>query len=579
MIRSERTEKINLLPEHLIDQIKAGEVIERPASLVKELLENSLDAGATQIKVTLIENGLDLISIEDNGKGIYFEDLPYAFCRHATSKISRFEDIYNLGSYGFRGEALASMASISRITCVSVPKDDLENGGKIVIHGGEEKSHTLGGNKKAGTSIFIKDLFYNTPARLKFIKSKTSEKNALKRVINAFILTNPEVHFSIKWDDKERIIYRPVKHDNIEKRISEILFSKNSPSKDLYEFSGEYEGHCVHGFSAKATSRGNAGKQQYLFVNGRLFTDRQIHQTIIRNMEKLWPIAETGHYCVMLNVPASQVDVNVHPNKTQVKFFKSNIVISVVSASIKKYIQDNGELERPQEQLFDQDSQKDSDLQMFSHSPFKTFSHNSESYFRPTQTTVYNAHRKENESNEEEVQNSLTRLDSRYLILQNSITHRTYLLDSYSLFIHYWIKNWSKNFPYEEIKTTPLLISEPFELSSKIKINLPLLKDSGLEIDQLDETTYALRTIPQCFDSFNVREVLSDLINYFQEISIEKNSFKNVLTNTISTIKLNDFFISEQSIFLIIDEISIIQLLEQKCLINLDSENLAKLFK
>jgi DNA mismatch repair protein MutL len=573
MIRSERTEKINLLPEHLIDQIKAGEVIERPASLVKELLENSLDAGATQIKVTLIENGLDLISIEDNGKGIFFDDLPYAFCRHATSKISRFEDIYNLGSYGFRGEALASMAAISRITCVSTPADDLENGGKIVIHGGEEKSHTPGGNKKAGTSIFIKDLFYNTPARLKFIKSKTSEKNALKRVINAFILTNPNVHFSVKWDDKERLIYRPVKAEKLESRISQILFSKNSPSKELYEFSGEYEGHSVHGFSAKATSRGNAGKQQYLFVNGRLFTDRQIHQTILRNMEKLWPIQETGHYCVMLNVPASQVDVNVHPNKTQVKFFKPNIVFSVVSASIKKYIQDHGEVRQENTQLFNEEVQKENEIQMFSNSPFQTFSNNSESYFRPTAATTYSSNEQDEETK------SLTRLDSRYLILQDNTNNQTYLIDSFSFFVNFWIKNWENDFPVFEERTTPLLISEPFELSNKIKENLGFLKDCGLEIDKLDENTFALRTIPTIFDSFNVRETLSELMNLFDEQSITKRNFKELLLDKVSISSQIDFFLSEQAIFDILNSYSMVQALENKSIVSLSSENLSKLFK
>lgn len=573
MIRSERTEKINLLPEHLIDQIKAGEVIERPASLVKELLENSLDAGSTQIKITLIENGLDLISIEDNGKGIFFEDLPYAFCRHATSKISRFEDIYNLGSYGFRGEALASMASISRITCVSTPIDDADNGGKIVIHGGEEKSHTPGGNKRPGTSIFIKDLFYNTPARLKFIKSKTSEKNALKRIINAFILTNPSVHFSVKWDDKERAIFRPVKDEKIENRIAQILFSKNSPSKELYEFEGEYEGHSVKGFSAKATSRGNAGKQQYLFVNGRLFTDRQIHQTILRNMEKLWPFGETGHYCVMLNVPASQVDVNVHPNKTQVKFFKPNIVFSVVSASIKKYIQDNGELERENTTLFSDQEQKENDIQMFSNSPFQTFSNQNESYFRPTNSAVFTS------NDESETKQSLTRLDSRYLILQDSSNSQTYLVDSYSVFINYWVKFWSKEYPVIEERTTPLLISEPFELCGKIAKNLTILKDSGLEIDKLDEKTFALRTIPTIFDAFNVREILADLIGHFDQVELTKENFVETLHETTTSIKLENFFLLEQSIFDILNEFSMIEALSKKCIITLNSENLSKLFR
>lgn len=175
--------RIHLLPEHLVDQIKAGEVIERPANLIKEILENSLDAEAKNISIHLVGGGMELIALEDDGRGMSFADLPYAFCRHATSKIDKFEDLYNLGSYGFRGEALASIASIARVTCVSHPSDPAIAGGRIVINAGETQSHQSLESDQQGTSLFIKDLFYNTPARLKFIKSMTSEKNALRRTL------------------------------------------------------------------------------------------------------------------------------------------------------------------------------------------------------------------------------------------------------------------------------------------------------------------------------------------------------------------------------------------------------------
>ena len=156
---------INLLPEFLVNQIKAGEVIERPASLLKELIENSIDASATQIDVHIIDNGLELVSVKDNGKGMTFQELPFAFCRHATSKIENLEDLYKLSSYGFRGEALASISSISRLTCRSISKDG--HGGKIIFHGSKQISHHPLQNNKPGTSLFIQDLFYIfTPIQL-----------------------------------------------------------------------------------------------------------------------------------------------------------------------------------------------------------------------------------------------------------------------------------------------------------------------------------------------------------------------------------------------------------------------------
>ncbi len=198
---------IKILPEHLIDQIKAGEVIEGAASLIKELVENSVDANSTQIKIHVENNGLDLISIEDNGLGMSMEELPLAFCRHATSKITRFEDLYSLGTFGFRGEALASIASISRVTTFSKPVEGL--GGKLVYHGGKLISHLVMENLEQGTSIFVRDLFYNTPVRFKFVKSKISEKNAILKIINSFIISNPSIYFSVKWDDKDKTIFQP----------------------------------------------------------------------------------------------------------------------------------------------------------------------------------------------------------------------------------------------------------------------------------------------------------------------------------------------------------------------------------
>ena len=576
MTQEEKKHKINLLPEHLIDQIKAGEVIERPASLVKELLENSLDAGSTNIKITIIENGLELIAIEDNGDGILFEDLPYAFCRHATSKIERFEDIYNLYSYGFRGEALASMAAISRITCTSTPRSNPENGGKIVIHGAKEMSHTPIPGKKNGTSLFIKDLFFNTPARLKFIKSKTSEKNAMKRIINAFILTNPQTQFSVKWDDKDKDIFKPVEEANIEERIKKIILPRNATTKELYEFTGEYEEHRVHGFASALTSKGNAGKGQYLFVNGRLFTDRQIHSAILRTLEKVWPFGETGHYCVMLEVPPTQVDVNVHPNKTQVKFFKANIVFSLVSASIKKFIDENTEsIVSPQEGLFTETEQRDQGLQMFSNSPFSTYNN------QENRPNSFNFDRSRNsistgDNHESEVQ--LTRLNDRYLIYQDESSTKS-IIDSFSLFINYWISNFKKDYPYVEAQTTPLLISEPFQLKNNIQENLLFLKELGLEIDKLDEETYALRTIPSCFDSFNVREVLSDILQGLSESKLDQSNFIVKLKQLRNELELQDFFLSDFSVIHILKEYSMVEALQSNSIINLDNKILEKLFK
>ena len=260
----QESQNIHLLPEHIIDQIKAGEVVEKPANVLKELLENSIDAGATEVKVTIYNNGLDLINIEDNGTGISFADLPFAFCRHATSKITSFEDIYQLNTFGFRGEALASISSIARVSCHSIPKGDLENGGKIVVHGAETIEHSPYRASEYGTSIFVRDLFYNTPVRLKFVRSRISEKNALKRIINAFLLANPSIKFSVQFDEDDKEIYRPIVDGKIDNRIIDVFFkNKKNINKSLYFEEKSYLGATVSCHLSHHSTKGNTENSNF----------------------------------------------------------------------------------------------------------------------------------------------------------------------------------------------------------------------------------------------------------------------------------------------------------------------------
>ena len=280
--QNETPRSINLLPEFLVNQIKAGEVIERPASLIKEVIENSLDASSSEIEIHIIENGLDLISIKDNGKGMTYEELPYAFCRHATSKINDLEDLYNLSSFGFRGEALASISSISRLTCKSAKKDG--EGGKIAIDGSEQKTHHKVSHEKQGPTLSIKDLFYNTPVRRKFIKSKNSEKNAIKKIIQTFLLSSPQTTFKVAFDSGEKDIYDSVDSKNYEDRVHKVFFKKNKPKQEIFKLQFSYDNYSLEAFFSKTSSKGNAHKCQFLFANGRFFADKTIHGLILRIM-------------------------------------------------------------------------------------------------------------------------------------------------------------------------------------------------------------------------------------------------------------------------------------------------------
>jgi DNA mismatch repair protein MutL len=546
---------IKLLPEHLIDQIKAGEVVERPASLLKEIIENSVDAQASKIDLHIVDNGMELISLEDDGNGMSIADLPYAFCRHATSKIQRFEDIYSLHSYGFRGEALASIGAISRLTCVSTPKNNLENGGKIILHGGEEKSLTPHRGHAKGTSLFIKDLFYNTPARLKFIKSKVSEKNALVRIINSFILSNPNIAFSVKWDEKEKQFFPPVTEEELVKRVSQIIFKKSATDREVVYFEGDYEGHFIKGFASHFSSRGNAGKSQYLFANKRLFTDRPIHQAIIRGLEPIWGPGMTGHYCVMIDAPPNSVDVNVHPNKTQIKFFKQPIVYSLISASIKKALEQvqlperenfHGSSFAPNQQsaLFSTRENQNIDVQSFNISPF---SNNSD-------LNEYQVQSNYSMQTEEGLLNFYHPLTNKYALISIRDGFQNHCLNTELLFGAAWLKYASKTFPLPEAELTPLLISEPFSFSKgNVDLFFPWLQELGFEFDRLEDDIIVLRTIPNYFNTINYKGALNSLLLFldkksntdyqdlFEEYCLEECSLANELLSKLQLEELIEF--------------------------------------
>lgn len=514
-------QRIKLLPEHLIDQIKAGEVVERPASLLKELIENSVDAGATQINIHLVANGLELLAIEDNGKGMYKDELPYAFARHATSKITRFEDIYSLASFGFRGEALASAASISRLTCTSTPVDDLEAGGKIVLHGGQTIEELPFKGNAPGTSFFIRDLFYNTPARLKFIKSKTSEKNALKRIFHSALLSHPTIEFSIKWDDSDKKRYQS---SDLHTRVREVLIGKKSLAEDLLMFQGEFDRTKITGFLPLDPSLGSRSSQ-YLFVNHRLFTDKALHQVIMQSMAKIWEGASAA-YAVFIEVAADEVDVNVHPNKTQIKFFKMGEVVGVLKESIKRALPTPKQTENRSENL------NESSLEELAH--------------HYPQTSL-KAHQRE--ALELSGTKQILPMGSQYLLKDGTILFSTQrVLNDLR----------KKLLSYKEEEAIPLLIATPLprpkDWSSEQEEHF---RTRGFEWEEIGPDRIALKTVPAALGPYPAHLVATFLlIPYGQQLSPEECQ-ELALTMLMHTA---------------LDEIS------ENCYIELTDHTLAKLF-
>lgn len=505
-----KTNRIQLLPEHLVDQIKAGEVVERPANVIKELIENSIDANPTEIKVTINNQGLDLIAIEDTGKGMFFDELPYAFCRHATSKITNFEDIYKLNTFGFRGEALASIASIARVSCHSTPLENLSNGGKIVIHGAQTIEHSPIKSDQCGTSLFIKDLFYNTPVRLKFVKSKVSEKNAIKRILNSFIVTNPQIKFSISIDDEDKLIY-PVA-ESISNRVEAIFFGAKK-NKGISEIENTYTGNIASIYVSNEATKGNVNKHQYLFINGRLFTDKKLHQIVIKNLEKFWGYGLSGHYVINLKVPESDIDVNVHPNKTLIKFLNEFEVFSLVSGSLKKLITDNADhinISSQDHLSFQEVLTNESELSLWQR--IRNENHDQknfgESFSEINSVSLGNQNLFENTTSER-----LTTIGHNIFFLE--VNQASYFVNSQIVFAHF-LKELESD---PQLESSSLLISEPIDniLNKNQNENLIIdkLQNIGIEVDRIDETTLILRAIPYDLEIFNFMPIVKVLIREF----------------------------------------------------------------
>lgn len=306
--------KIQVLPETLSKVIAAGEVIERPASVVKELMENAIDAGPSEVVVELQAGGLQLIRVQDNGEGMDREDAPVALQRHATSKIQSLEDLHTIHTLGFRGEALPSIASVSQMTVKTRTVHSLK-GTKLVCEGGEIKALADTGCP-AGTEVEVRNLFYNVPVKRKFMKSISLE---LRHAANHFLrlsLSHPSLTFKLIHDG--RLLHEHWKTETLKVRIEAIFGREISNQLQFFEY--EEEAIRLSGWASLPTySRGN-GEGIYLYVNQRFVRDRMIYRAVLEAYRHVIPQGRFPMVVLFLTIPPAAVDVNVHPTKTEVKF-------------------------------------------------------------------------------------------------------------------------------------------------------------------------------------------------------------------------------------------------------------------
>ncbi len=332
---------IRVLPSTLVNQIAAGEVIERPSSVVKELVENAIDAGASSIEVTLVDGGKSLIVVADNGKGMGADELPLAVERHATSKLPD-DDLFNIKFLGFRGEALPSIASVARMSIVSRTKD-AENAWKIEINGGE-KSAVMPAAHPKGTRIEVRDLFYATPARLKFLKASPSETAQCADMLNRIAMANPHISFYLTADNKKKISLNACQGELFDARLTRLAevmgreFGENS-----LLINAERENVRISGFVSLPTLNKANSLSQYLFVNDRPVRDKLLLGAIKGAYQDVLASNRYPMCALFFDVDPAFVDVNVHPAKAEVRFYDNALVRGLLVSSIRNALSQGAE--------------------------------------------------------------------------------------------------------------------------------------------------------------------------------------------------------------------------------------------
>lgn len=322
--------RIHPLTPEVFTKIAAGEVVERPASVVKELLENSVDAGATRIDIDIEQGGLELIRVVDNGCGILPDDLPLAFASHATSKLADAEDLFRVQTMGFRGEALASIGSVARVTLQSRAQGET-TGAAVACDGGKAEP-VRPWNGSPGTRIEVRNLFFNTPVRRRFLRTTTTEMGHIAEVVTRLALACPDLHLKLTHNDKA--MFEVPSTATLNDRL--LLFFGKELHQGLLEVSAEAGPARLHGYIADpAQDRGNT-RMQYLFVNRRWIRDRSLSHAM---QEAYHGLLMVGRYCVtflFLELPPDLVDVNVHPTKIEVRFRDSQALYHLVRNTVRE---------------------------------------------------------------------------------------------------------------------------------------------------------------------------------------------------------------------------------------------------
>ena len=552
--------KINLLDKTIYNRIAAGEVVERPSSIVKECVENSLDANATSICVEIKNGGIKQIIISDNGDGIEYSELKKVFMPHATSKISSVEDLDKICTLGFRGEALASIGSVSMVNVKSKYKES-EMGGQINMNGGEISNPEPFGCP-TGTTITVKNLFYNVPARAKFLRSEKTEEAQITNLMSRFILANPSVNFKYIVNDK--IIYQTIGKTLLDaiyviygKEIANNLLPINIKNNDI----------SLNGYVCKPVYAKPNKTYQTLVINGRYVNNNIISTAVYSAFENYLLKNKYPLFILHLQIPFDQIDVNVHPNKMDVKFENSNKIFGIVLNAVSQALLNaNNIVDVVEEDKVDNINQSTKLNEVANGISFNTKSFNKitdpSEIFNAIKPVIISKESAQNITLKQE-DSIFTKLDKQDYIKnkfdnQSSIfdnlksdksykyvgtlfntyniiefENNAYIIDQHAaherLLYQSYTENYNTGMPVIQDLLVPYIFKVNYNEKQFINDNISEFKKLGFDIEEFGMQDYKLNSVPLILQDINVKTFIDDVLNNLDFVSKDALQIKNFL--------------------------------------------------
>lgn len=518
--------RIKQLSKHLINQIAAGEVIERPASVVKELTENSIDAGATRVSVDISNECRD-IRVADNGCGIYPDDILLAFSKHATSKITEDEDLFDIKTLGFRGEALASIISIAKLTCTTRTKD-FDTGTKVKCENSEVTQVETG--CAVGTIMDVKDLFYNVPVRLKFLKNQNTEFSYIQEIVQSIALSHPEVSIELKKYGKT--VLKTTGQNNLTQTIKEVFSSDVTNNLKEVCKTDVLSGLKIYGFVSTPNFTRSSKKNYHIYINSRTVKCPIFQKSIDMVYKHLTASNKYPFVVLNLEIPPHDVDVNVHPTKKEVRYKNPNQIFNFIYSAVEAGLANHVEKPQPQQSFYTQPEQEaENFVKPLYSSPESTFEDNNEFYVDKKTDTMYVSEDKfqnfEAPQQSQVTQNTIfTQVQHKEPEPTDNIIgqyHDTYILIDTVAGLEIVDQHIAEErYIYEKLKSEKniisqmLFVSDVITLSAEdaaiIKENMDKFEKFGYGLEFLDETNVIFRKVPQLLAKVNPKDIIADIL-------------------------------------------------------------------